>query len=279
MTRTTFIAAALLFASSAWSHDLRVMGGKNVKVGDDVTVFITYSHLEPVAEVVDAKQLENYLLISPSSSKLPLDKRKGASLHDATVKLEEKGVFQVVATTTADVHTKIKGDDGKHRHVAGTKAQAKKANPTASVVSAVKTQQYAKTLIVAGRPERGPEASGLPFDIVPLDKPSEWKAGAKLRFQVLFNDKPLPNATLKASPLAFARKKSPVDATVKHERDEEEEWLQSKKTDRSGIAEIAVDEPGRWVFQVERDADATPVNREQYDKENFVTSLTMEIRP
>src|SRR5688572_11522907 len=99
MARTAVIVA-FLFAASSWSHDLRVMGGKNAKVGDDVTVFITYSHAEPVAEAVDAKQLENYLLISPSSSKLPLDTRKGASLHDATVKLEEKGVYQALATTT-----------------------------------------------------------------------------------------------------------------------------------------------------------------------------------
>src|SRR5829696_2263614 len=208
MTRTVLFAAVLLSATSAWSHDLRVMGGRNVKVGDEVTIFITYSHAEPAADVVDAKQLENYLLISPSSSKLPLDKRKGASLHDATVKLEEKGVYQALATTTVEIHTKIKGEDGKHRHVEGTRAQAKKANPTATLVSAVKTQQFAKTLIVAGRPERGPEASGLPFDIVPLDKPNEWKVGAKLRFQVLFNDKPLPSATLTGSPLAFAKKKS-----------------------------------------------------------------------
>jgi uncharacterized GH25 family protein len=273
MARIAFTAAILLTASS-WSHDLRVMGGKNAKIGDDVTVFITYSHTEPVAEVVDAKQLENYLLISPSSSKLPLYKRKGASLHDTTVKLEEKGVYQALATTTVEIHTKIKGDDGKHRHVAGTKAQAKKTNPTATLVSAVKTQQFAKTLIVAGRPERGPEASGLPFDIVPLDKPTDWKVGTKLRFQVLFNDKPLPNATLTGSPLAFAKKK--LEST-KHDGDDDEVWSQSQKTNRSGIAEITVDEPGRWVFQAERVADAAPVDREQYDKENFVTSLTMEI--
>ena len=275
MTRIAFLAA-LMLAAFARAHDLRVMGGKNVKVGDDVTIFITYSHTEPVDEVVDAKHLENYLLISPSSSKLPLDKRKGASLHDSTVKLEEKGVYQALATTTAEIQTKIKGEDGKHRHVAGTKVQAKKANPTATLVSAVKTQQYAKTLIVAGRPERGPEASGLPFDIVPLDKPSEWKTGSKLRFQVLFNDKPLPNATLNASPLAFAKKNTNIDH--KASGNDDEVWLQSGKTNRSGIAEIAVDEPGRWVFQVERVADAAPVDREQYDKENFVTSLTMEIR-
>src|SRR5262245_11787197 len=117
MTRFPVMAAAILIAASASAHDLRVMGGKNVKVGDDVTIFITYSHLEPVDEVVDARQLENYLLVSPTSSKLPLDKRKGASLHDATVKLEEKGVYQALATTTAEIHTKIKGEDGKHRHV------------------------------------------------------------------------------------------------------------------------------------------------------------------
>src|SRR5262245_25693802 len=99
MYRIFVIAAALLIAASASSHDLRVMGGKNAKVGDDVTIFITYAHTEPVDEVVDSRQLENYLLVSPSSSKLPLDKRKGASLHDATVKLEEKGVYQALATT------------------------------------------------------------------------------------------------------------------------------------------------------------------------------------
>ena len=275
MNRFAVSAVLFLVPSFAWSHELRVMGGKNAKVGDDVTIFITYAHTEPVAEVVDAKQLENYLLVSPSSSKLPLDKRKGASLHDTTVKLEEKGVYQALATTTVEIHTKIKGEDGKHRHVAGTKAQAKKANPSATLVSAVKTQQFAKTLIVAGRPERGPEASGLPFDIVPLDKPSEWKAGAKLRFQVLFNDKPLPNATLTGSPLAFNPKK-PVDAKPDASHDQES-WAQSSKTNRSGVAEITVDEPGRWVFQVERIAEAAAVDREQYDKENFVASLTMEI--
>src|SRR5947208_5109361 len=99
MIRVAAISTALMFAAAAGSHDLRVMGGKNVKVGDDVTVFITFSHTDPIDEVVEASQLENYLLVSPNNSKLPLDKRKGASLHDSTVKLEEKGVYQVLATT------------------------------------------------------------------------------------------------------------------------------------------------------------------------------------
>ena len=72
---------------------------------------------------------------------------------------------------------------------------------------------------------------------------------------------------------------SPLAATVKQEGEEDEQWSQSAKTDRKGIAEITVDEGGRWVFQVERVADASPTNRDQYDKENFVTSLTMEIKP
>jgi uncharacterized GH25 family protein len=253
------------------------MGGKNVKVGDDTTIFITFAHTDPVDEVVSAKRLENYLLVSPSGSKAPLEKRKGESLHDTTLKIEEKGVYQALATTTAVVQTKLKGTDGKHRHFDGSKAQAKKDNPAASVVSAVKTQQYAKTLIVAGRPEKGVEASGLPFDIVPLDKPVEWKAGAKLRFLVLYNDRPLANATLTAAPIGYAKKK-PAAVTIKHEGEDDEGWTQSAKTDRAGVAEIPVDEPGRWVFQVERVIDAAPTNREQYDKENYVTSLTMEIR-
>jgi len=277
MIRFAVFAVGLVFAATVLGHDLRVMGGKDAKVGDDVTVYVTLAHTDPVDEVVETNQLENYLLVSPSNSKRPLDKRKGGSLHDATVKLEEQGVYQALATTTADVQTKVKGDNGKHRHVGGTKAQAKKDFPKAEV-SAVKTQQYAKTLIVAGRPDRGVEASGLPFDIVPLDKPPEWKAGAKLRFLVLYNDKPLPNAMLTAAPIGFGKKK-PAAVTFKHEGEDDEPWAKAAKTNHAGIAEIGVDEAGRWVFQVERVIDSAPVNREQYDKENYVVSLTMEIRP
>jgi uncharacterized GH25 family protein len=270
---TRFAIVAVLFVAVPLSaHDLRVMGGKTLgKPGDEATVYVTFAHTDPVDEVVEANQLENYLLVSPTGSRRPLDKRQGAGLHDATIKPDERGVHQVVANTTVDLQTKIKGDDGRHRHMNGSKADVKKKNPDATIVSAVKSQQFAKTLIVVGKPDRGPEPSGLPFDIVPLDKPSEWKAGAKLRFQVLFNDRPLPNATLTAAPIGF---KKPKKAGANHD---DENWTQSKKTDKKGIVEIPVDEPGRWVFQVERVVDAVPVNREQYDKENYVTSLTMEI--
>src|SRR4029078_10495938 len=100
-------AGGLIVCAAAGAHDLRVMGGRNVKVGDDVTIFINFAHTDPVDEVGSVKRLENYLLVSPSGSKAPLEKRKGESLHDATMKMEEKGVYQALATTTADVQTKL----------------------------------------------------------------------------------------------------------------------------------------------------------------------------
>src|SRR5215204_1874905 len=141
MTRFALIAVVLL-SGATFAHDLRVMGGKIVdKPGEEATVYVTFAHTEAVDEIVETNQLENYLLVAPSGSKRNLDKRKGGSLHDATVKLEERGVYQAVANTTVELQTKVKGEDGRHRHMNGSKAEVKKKNPEATVVSSVKSQQ------------------------------------------------------------------------------------------------------------------------------------------
>src|SRR5262245_5241036 len=128
MFRSVVIAMSL-FSAAAFAHDLRVMGGKQVaKAGEEAIIYIKLGHTEAVQEVVEAKQIENFVVVSPSGSKTPLDKREGGSLHDAKIKLEEKGVFQVLANTTAETQTKIKGDDGRHRHMNGSKEEVKKKN-------------------------------------------------------------------------------------------------------------------------------------------------------
>jgi uncharacterized GH25 family protein len=268
MRTTLFVAFA--FASAAAAHDLHILGSKlRGAVNDETTIYVTWSHAQPVDEVVDDGELENYLLLGPSGSRRELAK-KGTGLHANAMKLEEEGVYQAVAASKAKIVSKIAGKDGAHRHAPGGKTDVAKRDPQAKVVSATKSQQFSKALIVVGKATKTVDASGLPFDILPLDKPSQWKAGAKLRFQVLYNDAPLDSGKIAANPIGFPLGKDGAD---------EERWAIEKSVGKDGVVEIAFDKPGRWLLQVERSFTPDAKHRAQFDREDYVTSLALEIQP
>jgi uncharacterized GH25 family protein len=178
------------------------------------------------------------------------------------LKLEEQGVYQGLVVGKAEIETKVEGADGKHRHVDGPKSSVKQGK----VISATRGQKFAKTLIVVGRPTKAVEVSGLPFDIVPLDLPSKWRAGARLRFRVLYNGAPLADLPVRGA------------AVPAGEKPDRENWTLNAKTDRAG--EVSFDfSAGRWHLEAEREFAAEPARRADYDRESYVTSVSFEVRP
>jgi uncharacterized GH25 family protein len=252
----------------SFAHDLHIMGSKlKGKVGDETTVYVTRSHAEPVDEIVEADSLEHYLLVGPSGTRAPLNK-KNAGLQANKIKLDSEGVHQALAIGKQRVVTKLRGEDGKHLHVDGPKTDAAHKRPGAKIVSATKSQEYSKVIVVVGSRVPSPKPTGLPFEIVPLDEPSQWKAGKSLRFQVLYNDMPLPSARLAASPIAYALPGR-----------DEESWITSAKTDAKGIAELTPTQPGRWLIQVEHSFKPDTANQRLFDREDYVTSVIIELDP
>jgi uncharacterized GH25 family protein len=261
----------LAFAPSAGAHDLRALGSKlTAKPGDESTIYITWGHALPVDDVVDAKEIEHYGLKTPSGSHQPL-KAKEASLQANVVKLEEEGVYQALVIRRAEVSTKVIDEEGRHRHVDGPKSSVKRGK----VLSSKRDQQFAKALVVVGKVVKSPDPAGLPFEIVPLDKPVDWRAGSKLRFQVLFNEKPAPNVVVRGARVGQTSVKERAPAND----DGDPNWTLTGTTDRRGIVELEPKDPGAWILQAERQTEAEPVKRSEYDRESYTTSLTLEIRP
>ena len=109
-----------------------------------------------------------------------------------------------------------------------------------------------------------PKPLGLPLEIVPLDGPAKWRAGRALRLKVLLQGKPVVWEQVLATRVGF----TPDTA-----------WCFATETDKEGIASICVRKAGTWIVAVKVRKLAASKNRDQYDYEDRITTLTLEVRP
>ena len=134
-----------------------------------------------------------------------------------------------------------------------------------SVENPVKCVNYhilAKTIIIAGGKDNNlGYSAGQPLEVIPLTNPHTLKQGDKLSLKVLFDGKPLANATVKATyagfeaddiaPHAVSKKDAKADSGKRADKNDTQKAKRfpvETLTDESGQAAIQLNEPGYWMI-------------------------------
>jgi uncharacterized GH25 family protein len=248
-------------ASVGSAHQLKVMASKLVvpSAGEHATVYLSWGHVLPVDDLVDADSVERYDLIAPDGKATPL-KKDGLSMQSNVVEFKDEGLHQMVATKKAAVFTIVLDDEGNSLFKRGPKSAIKEG----TIDRSFRSQQFAKTLLTVGEPKgAAPKPLGLPLEITPLDMPADWRAGRELRFGVQLQGKPVGLEEVRATRVGF----KPDGA-----------YCFAASTDRQGVVTVLPKEPGTWVIELELRKPADDVDRKDFDDEDYIATLVLEVQ-
>ncbi|QDV32951.1 DUF4198 domain-containing protein [Tautonia plasticadhaerens] len=275
------VAAATLSGAvgRATAHEIKVLAGRLVtEPGTRDTVYLSWGHILPVDMPVDAEAIKDYRLHTPSGSVSYLA-TEGYSLHANEVTVEEEGLYTAEVTRHPSLYTVVVDEHGQHRHLGASKAEARAQVQDGTIDYSARSHQFAKAMLISGHdlghghsheqasPSAGEPATkvlGHDFEIVPLDGPEAWTAGADLRVQVLFQGEPAARQDVFARFIGF----KPDQA-----------WCFAIPTDNEGIASIRVDRPGTWIIRAQKILPAAVEDREQFDVESFTATVALEVLP
>lgn len=272
-----------LVAGRATAHEIKVLAGRLVtEPGTRDTVYLSWGHILPVDMPVDAEAIKDYRLHTPSGSVSYLA-TEGYSLHANEVSVEEEGLYTAEVTRHPSLSTVVVDEHGEHRHLGASKAEARAQVQVqvqdGTIDYSARSHQFAKAMLISGHDlghghghEHTSSSAGEPatkvlghdFEIVPLDGPEDWTAGADLRVRVLFRGKPAARQDVFARFIGF----KPDQA-----------WCFAIPTDNEGIASIRVDRPGTWIIRAQKVLPAAVEDREQFDVESFTATVALEVLP
>jgi uncharacterized GH25 family protein len=246
-------------ASDAYAHDLKVLASRlTLDRPGKTTIYLSWGHLLPVDELLDAKSIERYEVLGPKDT-VALT-AAGVSLHANSVTLQTPGLYQAIVSRKPTLLTWVIDADGNRVMRRGPRDSIKDAK----IDVALRSQMFGKAVIVADKAgETLSRPVGLPLEIVPLEPPAQWKAGARLRVQVLHQGKPLAGAEVHAT-------------YVGHRA---EDGAATTKTNAEGQAELHTRSAAVWVLKVQHRVPSTGAARNQYDYEALTSTLALEVLP
>lgn len=257
-----FVVGTMAATSTAGAHELKVFASRPMlpEGGGKSTIFLCEGHRVPVDELLEARTIDRYDLVSPAGMKSTL-KTSGLSIQANVVELREAGVHTVVASRKPGVWTYILDGRGERRLMRGSKRD----HAGEPIETSTHYSEFAKTLVVVGKPgEVAPKAAGLAVEIVPLDGPARWLAHRDIRFQVLQDGKAVPIVPVVARQVGF----KPDDA-----------WSYATETSKKGEFSIRPDRAGTWIVGIEYRTLMRDDRRDEYDFASFATTLTFEVLP
>jgi len=253
---------ALASVSLCQAHEMKVLASRLVltKPGDRTTVYLSWGHALPVDDLTDSKALERYEHLTPSGKVGGL-KFEGVSMQANVIELKEEGVHQMIAARKPGLYTFVFDAEGNRVFKRGPKSAVKEG----TIDYGMREQQFAKALIVVGKPKtEAVKSADLPIEIVPVEGPAAWRGGQMVRFRVLCEGKLLAHEQVRATYVGFR----PDTA-----------WCFASDTDEEGIVSVRVKEPGTWVLRAERRKLAAGKDRDEYDYDILTATLTLEVRP
>ncbi|MGV8090111.1 MAG: DUF4198 domain-containing protein [Methanothrix sp.] len=213
---------------------------------DDVELSLVYGHNMRQDGVADISRFLPFVFL-PDGSRGDAVLSAGDDRHSMKFKAENAGHYTAFVDMGTTVWSQTK--DGYNQ---GPKFQFK------DVIYAGAYNQMAKTIISAGN---GSDYIGRPLhgilEIVP--KEPFCRAGQEIELSVLYEEKPLASADIKA-------------VSKKEGRE-----IGSARTDENGVARIPIDVDGGCMF-LARHADGTKRVNEEFDETVFVNTLVLESR-
>ncbi|WP_083456422.1 DUF4198 domain-containing protein [Desulfosarcina cetonica] len=127
-----------------------------------------------------------------------------------------------------------------------------------AVENAVKCTNFhlqAKTVLIAGGSDKNlGGVTGQPLEIIPITDPSKIKAGDGLAVQVLFNEKPLADATVRATYAGFNAEDiaphKPAPPEKKDTKKRHHHYPVETSTDAQGKAALQLKNAGYWMVTI-----------------------------
>jgi len=172
--------ALAVCTAGAFGHELKVLASGLVVpgAGERTTVYLSWGHVLPVDDLVDAAAIERYDCIARDGSVRAL-KKEGLSLQANVVEIQGEGVHQVLVSRRPAIITFVVDKDNNRVMKRGPKSSVQEG----IIDHGLRSQQFAKALLVAGQSEGSVvKAAGQAFEIVPLEGPAQWRSNASMRF-------------------------------------------------------------------------------------------------
>lgn len=207
-------------------------------VGSTVDIGIGWGHKFPADRVdqeVKKDKVEEIRAIDPDGLVVNLEKVSHALYR---MPVEKAGAYLITAKIKPGVFTKT---------TSGRKWGDKK-----SVENPIKCTNFhiqAKTVIVAGeKAENIDRATGQPLEVIPLINPSDLNNGGNFSVKILFDEKPLPNAKVRATYAGFeAEDIAPHNASKKGHKYHKHYPVETA-SDSQGKADLKLDRAGYWMI-------------------------------
>ena len=252
----------LAIALTTQAHTLRVLGNRAVvETGKKGTIYLSYGHLLPVDELIEADALAQHQLHTPSGSIKPLT-HSGKSLHANEVVFEEPGLYQAVVTRKPLVYCTFTDASGKQAFARLPKHELKLPEG-GKLILGTKGHQYSKALLLSGdAPAKSPEPLGHELEIVVESKlgTQGFSVDEPVKARVLFQGKPLAGVKVDAASTTLSPDGLPETAA---------------ETDSEGRVTLELSEPGVWVLSVTHKVDSAAGDRKAFDVNSYVASFAI----
>jgi len=243
------LLATLLLPLNAYAHFPWInLTDYTPDKGAALNLTIGWGHHYPLDGFLKQDALETITLIGPDKDTPKIIPTSEVELQSET-SLSREGTYIVAAQRKAGFYTKT---------ALGGKSVSKKG--LKGVIRCSYSHMCMKAVANVGKGGRADMVVGQPIEIIPLENPSNLRAGEYLPIRVVADGKPYDGDVF-ATYAGFSTKKNT--------------FAYATKTDKKGEARIKILQSGIWLVKVSHEIPYT--DPEQCDIQSYVGTLTFMV--
>ncbi len=261
---SVFMVMALV-PVAALAHSLFIQSGRYlVHNGQESPLFFCYGHYVPVADAVRREKLSFVRVFDPAGARFDVELRDGKSLHSYVITYDKPGTYVLAAETNPGYFGMYIDKQGKKRH--SLKPLSGYIEKAASILSSMRSSQWAKTYVVCEKPsEAFPARVGLLLELVPEKDLTCLQKGDRITFTVYFDGKPYTGDGF-------------WDVTYNGFSTESEDMYLQQTAVSGGVFSVPIDESGRWFVRFFTKVPAAEKDRNRYLVDKRTATITFEVR-
>ncbi len=204
-------------------------------------LYAGWGHALPLDDMIAGDKIAALTLHAPDGTTTELPVSPERSFHCTPITLDAPGTWTVTGESTPGYYTIYRDNNNQVHHAVAPMDELKDAK---AVMMSVLAHQYPKTYITVGAPDNleAPKPTGAKIEIVPEQHPATLHDGDRMRFQVLYDGKPVPDGTT-------------FDATWLGYSMEMEDYECAGRALHNGYGEFDLSHAGIWYIRVEYAAD------------------------